>query len=215
MGQPGLARQAPTEQLVNAWPQGSRRAYSRQDLLHRPWQESRTRRAPWRGRRRPHRAEGVKPRRDAARALRADRCPCRSGAAQLDHRLCLARRRHPARGTACGPACRPHRARAAASAVAVVSVAADPSGGAWPWIEGARPSICGLRSGPCLLFDSGHVPATTPELGGTGRMRGWTISRAIVARVPRSIFLSGGLRPENVAEAVATVNPCGAMCAAA
>lgn len=42
--------------------------------------------------------------------------------------------------------------------------------------------------------------------GGTGRVIDWDVARATREIVPR-LFLSGGLSPENVAEAIATVQP--------
>lgn len=68
------------------------------------------------------------------------------------------------------------------------------------------------RLGPlvdALLLDSGNPAAAVKELGGTGRVHDWAISRAIVASVGCPVFLAGGLRAENVAEAVASVRPYG------
>jgi phosphoribosylanthranilate isomerase len=42
--------------------------------------------------------------------------------------------------------------------------------------------------------------------GGTGKIFDWTIARSTRALVPR-LFLAGGLSPENVAEAIAQVDP--------
>jgi phosphoribosylanthranilate isomerase len=51
---------------------------------------------------------------------------------------------------------------------------------------------------------------TTDRLGGTGRTHDWTISARVVSAVaPLPVYLAGGLRPENVAEAVALVRPAG------
>ena len=60
-----------------------------------------------------------------------------------------------------------------------------------------------------LLLDSGRPSADTAELGGTGRRHDWALSREIVARVPVPVFLAGGLTPETIGEAVATVRPFG------
>ena len=51
---------------------------------------------------------------------------------------------------------------------------------------------------------------TANRLGGTGRTHDWSISARVVAAVaPLPVYLAGGLRPENVAEAVARVRPAG------
>ena len=51
---------------------------------------------------------------------------------------------------------------------------------------------------------------TADRLGGTGRIHDWTVSaRAVAAVAPLPVYLAGGLRPENVAEAVARVRPAG------
>lgn len=57
-----------------------------------------------------------------------------------------------------------------------------------------------------LLLDS----RTADRLGGTGRTHDWSISRAIVEAVaPTPVYLAGGLRPENLASAIAAVGPAG------
>ena len=60
-----------------------------------------------------------------------------------------------------------------------------------------------------LLLDSGRPAAAVKELGGTGRVHDWTLSRRIVDEVARPVFLAGGLRPDNVAEAWQAVRPFG------
>lgn len=60
-----------------------------------------------------------------------------------------------------------------------------------------------------LLLDSGNPNLQTKELGGTGKIHNWEISKEIVNQVNIPVFLAGGLNPENVAEAVKTVNPFG------
>lgn len=60
-----------------------------------------------------------------------------------------------------------------------------------------------------LLLDSGNPTLAVKELGGTGRTHDWRLSRQIVESVERPVFLAGGLRAENVAEAVARVRPFG------
>lgn len=60
-----------------------------------------------------------------------------------------------------------------------------------------------------VLLDSGNPALAVKELGGTGRVHDWALSRRIVARLDQPVFLAGGLRPENVAEAVRRVRPFG------
>jgi len=61
-----------------------------------------------------------------------------------------------------------------------------------------------------LLLDSGNPGAAVRELGGTGRTHDWAVSAALVRAVaPCPVFLAGGLRADNVAEAVRTVRPAG------
>ena len=63
-----------------------------------------------------------------------------------------------------------------------------------------------------LLLDSGNPRLAVKELGGTGRVHDWVLSRRVrdladAAGVP--VFLAGGLRAENVADAVRVVRPFG------
>ena len=58
-----------------------------------------------------------------------------------------------------------------------------------------------------ILLDSGNDRLKIKELGGTGRIHDWSISKRIVESVNIPIYLAGGLNPNNVAEAVKTVNP--------
>lgn len=60
-----------------------------------------------------------------------------------------------------------------------------------------------------LLLDSGNPAAAVKELGGTGRVHDWNLSRAIRDSTEKPVFLAGGLRAENVAAAVAAVRPYG------
>lgn len=60
-----------------------------------------------------------------------------------------------------------------------------------------------------ILLDSGNPLAQVKELGGTGRVHDWRVSRAIRDAVGVPLFLAGGLRAENVADAVRTVRPFG------
>lgn len=60
-----------------------------------------------------------------------------------------------------------------------------------------------------LLLDSGNQSLAVKELGGTGRMHDWRVSRSIVEASPAPVFLAGGLKDENVAGAVEAVRPFG------
>jgi phosphoribosylanthranilate isomerase len=60
-----------------------------------------------------------------------------------------------------------------------------------------------------LLLDSGDQRLDVKLLGGTGRTHNWAISRRIREAVTVPLFLAGGLRPENVAEAIQAVRPFG------
>jgi phosphoribosylanthranilate isomerase len=60
-----------------------------------------------------------------------------------------------------------------------------------------------------LLLDSGNTKLAVKELGGTGRIHDWRVSRAIVEQCGKPVFLAGGLNPSNVREAIDHVNPFG------
>lgn len=60
-----------------------------------------------------------------------------------------------------------------------------------------------------LLLDSGNPKLAVKELGGTGRVHNWKLSRKIVEQSKVPVFLAGGLRAENVAEAIDAVQPFG------
>lgn len=60
-----------------------------------------------------------------------------------------------------------------------------------------------------LLLDSGNPAARIKKLGGTGRTHDWNLSKRIREAVNTPVFLAGGLRAENVAQAIATVAPFG------
>ena len=60
-----------------------------------------------------------------------------------------------------------------------------------------------------LLLDSGNPTAPVKELGGTGRVHDWALSRRIVTEAPCPVFLAGGLKADNVAEPIRHVGPYG------
>lgn len=73
-------------------------------------------------------------------------------------------------------------------------------------VEEARAAATAAHA---LLLDSGNPTARVRELGGTGRVHDWRISRRIRKTVGVPVFLAGGLTPDNVSEAVAAVQPFG------
>jgi phosphoribosylanthranilate isomerase len=60
-----------------------------------------------------------------------------------------------------------------------------------------------------ILLDSGNQSLAIKELGGTGRTHDWRLSRAIREAIDVPLFLAGGLKPENVAQAIEEVEPFG------
>lgn len=60
-----------------------------------------------------------------------------------------------------------------------------------------------------LLLDSGNPNLDIKELGGTGRIHNWELSKEIVDRVETPVFLAGGLSPLNIIKAYEQVNPYG------
>lgn len=60
-----------------------------------------------------------------------------------------------------------------------------------------------------LLLDSGNPNLAVKELGGTGRVHNWALSRQIVAQSSKPVFLAGGLKAENVKAAMDAVEPWG------
>jgi phosphoribosylanthranilate isomerase len=60
-----------------------------------------------------------------------------------------------------------------------------------------------------ILLDSGNPNLKIKELGGTGRTHNWELSRKIVESIRKPVFLAGGLKAENIREAVEFVQPYG------
>ena len=60
-----------------------------------------------------------------------------------------------------------------------------------------------------LLLDSGNPNLQIKELGGTGRIHNWKLSRKIVEQSKVPVFLAGGLTSENVRQAIEQVQPFG------
>ena len=60
-----------------------------------------------------------------------------------------------------------------------------------------------------ILLDSGNPNLQVKELGGTGRVHNWALSRKIRESIQIPLFLAGGIKAENVKEAIETVQPFG------
>lgn len=58
-----------------------------------------------------------------------------------------------------------------------------------------------------ILLDSGNPKLKIKELGGTGRVHDWKLSRQICENSSCPVFLAGGLNPENVRQAIEEVHP--------
>ena len=60
-----------------------------------------------------------------------------------------------------------------------------------------------------LLLDSGNPNKKVKELGGTGRIHNWKLSKKIVEHSKVPVFLAGGINSQNVKQAIDEVNPFG------
>jgi len=60
-----------------------------------------------------------------------------------------------------------------------------------------------------ILLDSGQPNAATKTLGGTGQTHNWALSRKIVSRLSKPVWLAGGLNVDNVDVATDRVQPFG------
>jgi phosphoribosylanthranilate isomerase len=58
-----------------------------------------------------------------------------------------------------------------------------------------------------ILLDSGNPKLKVKELGGTGRVHNWKLSRKIRENSKCPVFLAGGLNPDNVRQAIEEVQP--------
>lgn len=88
----------------------------------------------------------------------------------------------------------------AARVVAVVHVMAS---------DAAAYATSAAEVAHAILLDSGAPGADFRSLGGTGRTHDWDLSGRIVAASHVPVWLAGGLRPDNVAEAIGRVRPFG------
>ena len=93
--------------------------------------------------------------------------------------------------------------RHAAPAVRIVQVLHVQDAGVLEEVRRVEPHV------DAILLDSGRPMAAVKELGGTGRTHDWSISARLVAQTSRPVYLAGGIRSENVAEAIRAVHPFG------
>jgi phosphoribosylanthranilate isomerase len=75
--------------------------------------------------------------------------------------------------------------------------------------ESAEEAVAVASLVDALLLDSGNQSLAVKELGGTGRIHDWALSRQIRERVNIPIFLAGGLSSDNVKQAIEEVGPFG------
>lgn len=60
-----------------------------------------------------------------------------------------------------------------------------------------------------ILLDSGNPDLAVKELGGTGRVHNWEISRRLIETSTVPVFLAGGITQQNAAEAITLTDPFG------
>jgi len=72
-----------------------------------------------------------------------------------------------------------------------------------------REAIRISESVDALLLDSGNPNLKVKELGGTGRVHDWSLSKKIVEHTNIPVYLAGGLNAGNVQKAIEEVRPFG------
>ncbi len=60
-----------------------------------------------------------------------------------------------------------------------------------------------------LLFDSVDISVDPPRFGGTGKTCDWQVAAELIAESPLPVFFAGGIRPENVKDAIEMMTPYG------
>lgn len=73
--------------------------------------------------------------------------------------------------------------------------------------ESVREAIRISQLVDAILLDSGNPNLKIKQLGGTGRVHDWKLSRRIRVNSGCPVFLAGGLNPENVKQAIDEVQP--------
>ena len=75
--------------------------------------------------------------------------------------------------------------------------------------DAIREAVEVSRKVDAILLDSGQPTLAIKQLGGTGRIHDWSVSRRIRDAVDVPVFLAGGLNPDNVGKAIDIVSPFG------
>ncbi len=75
--------------------------------------------------------------------------------------------------------------------------------------DAIKEALAVSRHVDALLLDSGNPALEVKELGGTGRVHDWEVSRRIRELVEVPVYLAGGLTSANVRQAVDVVRPFG------
>ena len=60
-----------------------------------------------------------------------------------------------------------------------------------------------------LLFDTVDTSIDPPRYGGTGKTCDWHVAAELIDESPLPVFFAGGIRPDNVKEAIETMKPHG------
>lgn len=75
--------------------------------------------------------------------------------------------------------------------------------------ESLEEAVAASLNVDAILLDSGNQSLAVKQLGGTGRIHDWTLSRRIREAIAIPMFLAGGLSPQNVRQAIEEVGPFG------
>ena len=68
-------------------------------------------------------------------------------------------------------------------------------------------NIDSIKYADYYLLDSFNLK--TNQVGGTGLVHDWNVSKEIVKKLNKPVFLAGGLNPNNVHDAISIVKPYG------
>jgi phosphoribosylanthranilate isomerase len=99
-----------------------------------------------------------------------------------------------------------HHQRTNTNTIQIVDL---PEKGTYSKLKTVLPSVTISENVDALLLDSGNPNLKIKELGGTGRVHNWKLSRQIRDNSKCPVFLAGGLKPENVKQAIEEVQPFG------